>query len=86
MVPSRRAGHLTLETPGMSYVDGQFLVTLARLGVRVVHSAPGRPQGRGKIERFFRTVRDQFLVEIGAGRELESMEQLGEYFLSLIHI
>jgi putative transposase len=29
-----------------------------------VHSTPGRPQGRGKIERFFRTVRDQFLVEI----------------------
>ena len=25
---------------------------------------PGRPQGRGKIERFFRTVRDQFLVEV----------------------
>ena len=25
---------------------------------------PARPQGRGKIERFFRTVRDQFLVEI----------------------
>ena len=25
---------------------------------------PRRPQGRGKIERFFRTVRDQFLVEI----------------------
>ena len=25
---------------------------------------PGQPQGRGKIERFFRTVRDQFLVEV----------------------
>ena len=25
---------------------------------------PGRPQGRGKIERFFRTVREQFLVEV----------------------
>ena len=29
-----------------------------------MHSAPGRPQGRGKIERFFRTVREQFLVEV----------------------
>jgi transposase InsO family protein len=29
-----------------------------------VHSRPGQPQGRGKIERWFRTVRDQFLVEI----------------------
>lgn len=49
---------------GSPYVDRQFLGTLARLGIRLVHSAPGRPQGRGKIERFFRTVREQFLVEI----------------------
>ena len=33
-----------------------------------MHSTPGRPQGRGKIERFFRTVRDQFLVELTADR------------------
>jgi putative transposase len=32
--------------------------------VRLVHSTPGRPEGRGKIERLFRTVREQFLVEI----------------------
>ena len=35
-------------------------------GIRLVHSPPGRPEGRGKIERFFRTVRDQFLVELTA--------------------
>jgi hypothetical protein len=29
-----------------------------------VHSAPHRPQGRGKFERLFRTVREQFLVEV----------------------
>ena len=29
-----------------------------------MHSTPHRPQGRGKIERFFRTVREQFLVEV----------------------
>jgi len=79
-IASRGIPQIIYVDNGSPYVDGQFLSTLARLGVRVVHSAPGRPQGRGKIERFFRTVRDQFLVEIGAGRELESMEQLGEYF------
>ena len=36
----------------------------ASLGIRLIHSTPGRPQGRGKIERYFRTVREQFLVEI----------------------
>ena len=30
------------------------------MGITLSHSQPGRPQGRGKVERFFRTVRDQF--------------------------
>jgi len=34
--------------------------------VRLVHSRPGRPEGRGKIERVFETVRIQFLVEVEA--------------------
>jgi putative transposase len=41
-----------------------LLRACAKLGIKLTHSAPGRPQGRGKIERFFRTVREQFLVEI----------------------
>ncbi|MBP0571130.1 DDE-type integrase/transposase/recombinase [Mycobacterium tuberculosis] len=49
---------------GSPYVDAWLLRACAKLGVRLVHSTPGRPQGRGKIERFFRTVREQFLVEI----------------------
>ena len=49
---------------GSAYVDTWLLRACAKLGVRLVHSTPGRPEGRGKIERFFRTVREQFLVEI----------------------
>ena len=49
---------------GSAFVDAWLLRACAKLGVKLIHSAPGRPQGRGKIERFFRTVRDQFLVEI----------------------
>ena len=49
---------------GSAYVDRWLLRACAKLGVRLVHSTPGRPEGRGKIERFFRTVREQFLVEI----------------------
>lgn len=33
----------------------------ASLGIALVHTPPYTPQGRGKIERFFRTVRAQFL-------------------------
>ncbi|MGO8725035.1 MAG: DDE-type integrase/transposase/recombinase [Acidimicrobiales bacterium] len=44
---------------GSSFVSKQLLRALAILGARLVHSRPGRPQGRGKIERFFRTSRTQ---------------------------
>lgn len=49
---------------GSAYLDRWLLRACAKLGVRLVHSTPARPEGRGKIERFFRTVREQFLVEI----------------------
>ncbi|GAA0446262.1 transposase [Acrocarpospora corrugata] len=50
---------------GSAFVDSWLLRGCASLGIKLVHSTPGRPQGRGKIERFFRTVREQFLVEFG---------------------
>lgn len=49
---------------GSAFCDAWLLRACAKLGVRLVHSTPGRPQGRGKIERFFRTVREQFLIEV----------------------
>src|SRR4051794_33307110 len=49
---------------GSAFVDAWLLRACAHLGIKLTHSTPGRPQGRGKIERFFRTVNDQFLVEI----------------------
>jgi putative transposase len=49
---------------GSAFVDSWLLRACAKLGIRLIHSTPGRPQGRGKIERFFRTVREQFLVEL----------------------
>jgi putative transposase len=53
---------------GASFVDESLLRSCARLSIKVIHSAPGRPMGRGKVERVFETIRGQFLVEItGAG-------------------
>lgn len=49
---------------GAAYVDAWLLRACATLGIRLTHATPNRPQGKGKIERFFRTVRDQFLVEV----------------------
>jgi putative transposase len=47
---------------GSAFVDSWLLRGCAKLGIKLTHSTPHRPQGRGKIERFFRTVRDQFLA------------------------
>ena len=49
---------------GSAFVDAWLLRACGKLGIRLVHSTPHRPQGRGKIERFFRTVNEQFLVEV----------------------
>jgi hypothetical protein len=49
---------------GSAFVDAWLTRACAKLGIRLTHSTPGRPQGRGKIERFFRTVNEQFLVEV----------------------
>lgn len=49
---------------GSAFVDAWLLRACAKLGIKLTHSTPGRPQGRGKIERVFRTIREQFLVEI----------------------
>ncbi|MEU1529800.1 integrase core domain-containing protein [Streptomyces fagopyri] len=49
-------------------MDSALLRACARLGVKLIHSTPGRPQGRGKVERFFRTVREQFLIEVDTGK------------------
>jgi putative transposase len=64
---------------GSPFVSHQLARACAVLGIKLVHSRPGRPQGRGKIERFFATVRTQFLVEI-ADDQLESLSRLNELF------
>jgi putative transposase len=62
-------------------VSGQLLRACAVLGIRLIHSTPGRPEGRGKIERVFRTVRDQVLVEL-EDRSPASLEDLNRIFQS----
>ncbi|MCL2491058.1 MAG: DDE-type integrase/transposase/recombinase [Propionibacteriaceae bacterium] len=71
---------------GSAFRDDQLARACARLGVRLIHSAPYKPEGRGKIERFFNTVTSQFLVEIdpdgktGIGTRVDSVDQLDRLF------
>ncbi|TVP63852.1 MAG: transposase [Nitriliruptor sp.] len=64
---------------GSPFVSHQLQRICAVLGIRLVHSRPGRPEGRGKIERFFATVRAQFLVEV-ADDQLSSLQELNRLF------
>ena len=69
---------------GSAFVDKQLLRACASLGIRLIHSRPRQPEGRGKIERVFRTIREQFLVEIGTGRELDDLVQLNTLFTAWV--
>jgi len=71
---------------GSAFADAWLLRACARLGIKLVHSRPGRPEGRGKIERFFRTVRDQFLVELTEARaaQISDLAELNRLFTAWI--
>jgi putative transposase len=85
-----RAGLAARGVPSAVYLDNgspfgsaQLLRACATLGIRLIHSRPGRPQGRGKIERVFRTVRDQFLVEV-AHAEIDDVARLNQLFAAWV--
>jgi putative transposase len=64
---------------GSPFVSGQLLRACAILNIRLIHSRPGRPEGRGKIERAFRTVREQLLVEV-EDHPPASLDELNQTF------
>jgi transposase InsO family protein len=49
----------------------------ASMGILIIHTPPYQPQGRGKIERFFRSVREQLLANLDPQRTL-SLEELNQ--------
>jgi transposase InsO family protein len=59
------------------YRSQQLARIAASLGTLIVHTPPYQPEGRGKIERYFRTVRDQFLTNLDPKQSL-SLEDLND--------
>ena len=47
----------------------------ASLGIALVHSRPYKPEGRGKIERLFKTIRSQLLSVVDQGVSLKELNQ-----------
>lgn len=58
----------------------------ASLGIALIHAKPYQPEGKGKIERWFKTVRLQFLPDVKDGLTLPELNQrLGEWIEKEYH-
>lgn len=64
---------------GQIYSARQINTICAELGIRKITCQPYSPEGKGKIERFFRTVREHFLVEL-QHEKVEFLHQLNSKF------
>jgi len=59
------------------YRSPQLARITASIGMLIVHTPPYQPEGRGKIERFFRSTREQFLNNLDRKQTL-SLDALNE--------
>ena len=59
------------------YRSPQLARIAASIGILIVHTPPYQPEGRGKIERYFRSVREQFLTNLDPKQTL-SLEELND--------
>jgi len=69
---------------GAAYASRHLKIVCARTGIHFYKSPPYRPQGRAKVERYFRTVRDQFL-EKTRFTSLDHINQELIKYLSVYH-
>lgn len=60
---------------GAVYRSHHLSLVCAKLGMTLIHARPYLPQGKGKIERYFRTVRMQLLPVLGEP-DFKSLEAL----------
>jgi putative transposase len=60
---------------GANYRSQHLALVCAKLGVALIHARPYQPAGKGKIERWFRTVRAQFLSRLSSA-DTENLDTL----------
>jgi hypothetical protein len=64
---------------GAPFANAWLARTCAVLGIRLIHSKPYSPQGRGKQERINRYIREAFLAE-ACHHGIESLDALNDLF------
>lgn len=60
---------------GASYRSHHLSLVCAKLGIALIHAKPFQPQGKGKIERFFRTCRAQLISQLNSN-DTQSLESI----------
>ena len=63
---------------GPSFRSHRLQIGCASLQIGLSYARPFRPQGKGKIERFFRTIRGQLLVELPKELSLEELNSVSQ--------
>lgn len=71
---------------GSAFVAAPLARACAVLGIRLIHASPRAAATKGKIERFFRTVRGQFLVELEARGGARDLAELNALFTAWVEV
>jgi putative transposase len=69
---------------GSAYRSHKLEFTCASLSIALIHARPYKPQGKGKIERFFRSIRGEFLP-VAETASLESLNASFDRWLEEIY-
>jgi transposase InsO family protein len=66
---------------GSAYNSRHLKIVCANLSMQHPRTPPRRPQGRSKVERFFRTVREQFLAK----RKYKTFDEINSAFIQYLN-
>jgi len=66
---------------GAAYRSKHLEHITASLGIALIHAKPYQPQGKGKIERFYRRVRQQFLPSLPSTLTLDALNERFDVWL-----
>jgi transposase InsO family protein len=66
---------------GKIFIAEQFKLVCARLGIRLKYATPYNAAGKGKIERYWKTVQDSFLPEVKL-HHVHSLSELNDLYFA----
>lgn len=70
---------------GSAYRSRHLEHICASLAIALIHAKAYQPQGKGKVERFFRTVRSQFLPPLAADQSLSALNSAWVSWIDAYH-